>query len=432
MKNIKLFLDFFSQNKIKMLAIFIVMSSAMVLLANTIIQNNYYQYTTSFFCKDELKDTIFVQAAYVFELSLTDEDGNLYEDHYSEEYQTKYQEIKEQLSNEPIPQKTQEFSAVDNVYYSYYTLGEYYTDDISVEIAPNDTYQVFDLMLSDGTWFQNCEQESEYPNAVLCGNIYKDVKIGEDIEITINGQNLKVHTIGKVQAPYYTIDVRLFSDSASNMTFNTSAYTKNRVFLLNNDFTQSVISKLNIHLFTDGSFFVSFKDSATQEEKDDYFDYISQYGGQAFPAYLDTNTIVENTIQDNQNRLLSSLPLSLFYMVIATFMMICIATIVAKKKLMEHYTYYLCGCSRKRSFLLLLSGLAAVGILSALIAFLYLIFSNYMVSLGIQSHLNILVDGSTYLYIFLYMLLIVLISLIIAFFSIRKYTPIELYRSKGQ
>ncbi len=408
------------------------MSSAMIIMSTTVAHNRYYQYATHFCSKDELKDSIFVQTHISFRENITDENGKPYEDYSSEEYQEKYNQIYQKLLNEPVQQKSREFSAVKGVY-SYadeWSSPIYNSISTTIKLASEETYKLFDYSLSSGVWFQDCEQTSEYPNAVLCGDMYKDIQVGENIEIIVDTQTLKLHVIGKVKAPYYVLYFNQAANDAECINFNTSSSMENCIFLLDNDFTRNTIEQYNMHWDNMNTFFVSFKDDATQEEKDEYLNYLSQYGSNDWPAYLDTNTIVNNTVQDTQDKLLSSLPLSLFYIGIATFTLICISVITIKKKLAEHYTYYLCGCSRAKSFVLLVAGLFSVGIVSAIITFLYLLFMNYLLISGQNPYSEMLIDEYSYLYVFLYMIFTLLITLTVAFFSFRKHTPIELYKNK--
>ncbi len=155
-----------------------------------------------------------------------------------------------------------------NVYYFDYMLGEYNNKFATVQLSSKETYQVFDLVLSEGGWLYNCKQTSQYPNAVLCGYAYRDVKIGDDIEITINDQKFKVHTVVKVQSPYFAIFLGDSSSRPDGIHLCQSTHMNERVFLPDDDFTRNAIQA---PILTGENFFVSFKDNATQEEKKKYF-----------------------------------------------------------------------------------------------------------------------------------------------------------------
>ncbi|MGN0537566.1 MAG: hypothetical protein ACI4M3_06275 [Acutalibacteraceae bacterium] len=447
MKILKLFFDFFTHNKLKLFFLLVIMISAMIMLSETIGQVRYYLYEISFYAKDELKDSIFVQACHTFRYTILDETGHPYEDYDSEEYREKYDALEEQIENEDFPQKSKTFSAVEDVYCYAETSGEYNKNYTTIQLASEKTYEIFDYQLSSGTWFKDCKQTSPYPNAVVCGNVFRDVPIGSDIEIINHHNNrknsIKVHVIGKINPPYFTLDFsnRTVQNSIEGYGFRETARKTTCIFLLNNQFTQNYISDNqftsdnlhNLSYLTDSfsSFFVKFKETATEEEIDEYLNYISQYSGDSKydSAYADTNTVVEATRRYTKEIIINSLPLSLFYAVISTFTVVCVSSIIVRKKLLEHYTYYLCGCSRKKSFSLLASGLLYIGFIAFIITSLYLFFKKLII-IFLISYPETIIDQYSYLYIFLYVAVCLLLSLIIPFCTFRKYTPIELYRNK--
>lgn len=445
MKILKLFFDFFTHNKIRLFVLLVIMTSAMIMLSETIGQVRYYLYEMSFYAKDELKDSIFVQACHTFRNTIVDETGHYYEDQDSEEYREKYDALKEKIANEHLPQKSKTFSAVEDVYCYAETSGKYEENYTTIQLASEKTYEIFDYQLSSGTWFKDCEQTSPYPNAVLCGNIFRDVPIGSDIEILGQYNNsIKVHVIGKISPPYLTLNFNHLTvqNSVEGYGFRETARKTTCIFLLNNQFTQNYISDNqftsdnlhNLFYLTDSfsSFFVKFKETATEEEINEYLDYISQYcdkNDTYDTAYTDTNIAVEATQRRTETIILYTLPLSLFYAVISTFTVVCVSSIIVRKKLLEHYTYYLCGCSRKKSFALLAFGLFYIGFIAFTITSLYLFFKKLIIMFLISSPETI-IDQYSYLYIFLYAAVCLLLSLIIPFCTFRKYTPIELYRNK--
>ncbi len=435
MKILELFSDFFTHNRIKLYFLLIIMASAMIMLSESIGQIRYYQYEKSFFLKDELKDSIFVQVGYTYTDMIADENGNPY-DWNSEEFNEKYNILREQIKNEHLPQKSKTFSAVEDVY--YYTESRfaalYEKESAYIQFASEKTYEVFDYQLSAGSWFKDCEQTSRYPNAVLCGILFKNVPIGSDIEIDYEGSKFKIHVIGKISSPYLTFNFSYATMSNSENTngFSETACKTTSIFLLDNQFTQSYLSEyvpeqcMYEWKRDFNSFFVKFKEKASKEEIDMYLDYLSQYSNN---AYVGTNALVECTQEYVKGVMIDNVPLSLFYAIISTFTIVCVSSVIVRKKLSEHYSYYICGCSRKKSFALLAAGLSYIEFVSFILTSAYLILKSVVI-LYVVPNPHIIIDPYSYLYAFLYAAVCLLLSLIMPFWTFKKHTPIELYRNK--
>ncbi|MDD6489449.1 MAG: hypothetical protein PUG48_06530 [Clostridia bacterium] len=431
MKHLKVFLSFFENNKIKIAALILIMVSAIIIISTTIGQYRYNQYTTSFFEKEELKNSLCVQTNITNQLGFETDDSDI----SNNGIDSLIQQSGKKTFGEDVFKKLYEFAAVKDVYSSFSIYANYNKTDTYLTLASKETYDVFDYRLSSGCWFSKCEQSSEYPNAVLCGNIYENVKVGSDIDIQLFDNNtITVHVIGKVQAPYYTFSFKSNSSDAEGFAGSTKkAITSTRIFLVNDDVTKRALSKFSQKIedvYTEySSLFVTLKKDASQQEIKEFKDYLSN-SGKSPSAYFDTNELVEYMHKIDADSLKASLPLSLFYIIIATFTLMCVSVIIVKRKLSEHYTFYLCGCSRIKSFMIMLCGILSVSCLSAIIASIYLFLTNCLVASGNNPYASIFIDGYSYLYIWIYAITASLMSLIIPFFTFRKNTPIELYRKR--
>lgn len=435
MKNFRVFLSFFTNNKIKIVALIVIMVSAIIIISTTIAQYRYNKYTTGFFEKNELKNSICVQTNIADRLGGTEASDKLKDG----EIDSFIQESSSKLFEEDVFQKLYKFLAVKNVYGSFLIHAEYNKTITSVNFAPKETYDVFNYRLSSGCWFDECEQSSEYPNAVLCGNIYENVQVGNNVDIQLADVNNKtytvtLHVIGKVQAPYYTFDFTSKSSDAEYFAAqNKSADISQSIFLLDDDVTKKAFGEISKNVndinIEYPNFFISFKEDASQQKINEFKDYLSK-SGEASAAYFDTDEMVKYMRQIDIESLKDSLPLSLFYFVIATFTLICVSAVIVKRTLSEHYIFYLCGCSRIKSFMIMLCGILSVSFLSAITASVYLFLTNNFIASGNNLYATVFIDEYSYLYIWIYAVAAALISLIIPFFTFRKNTPIELYRKR--
>ncbi|MBQ5564362.1 MAG: hypothetical protein IIT39_13385, partial [Clostridia bacterium] len=103
---------------------------------------------------------------------------------------------------------------------------------------------------------------------------------------------------------------------------------------------------------------------------------------------------------------------------------------MVRKNMNEHYIYYLCGCSRKKSFGIIISGILSIGLISALIASGYILYRQYVVANEIEIYSQAYFDSLSIIAVFGYVILITVIGSLIPFLLMMKNTPIEMYRKR--
>ncbi len=452
-KTVRMFLDFFSGNILKSLALIIILSSALVIISNQIANYRYMIESIAYIESDYFKDSILVQTG-AFELN--------YSDFMYASEDEDFLKLCDKVQNEKILEKSKNFSAVKSVYgyNTYFGRYDIYPDDVNVKVSNAETCRAFCYPLSSGTWFDGAEQNGEYPNAVICGSMFDNVSVGENIDIFIpaHDKNLKIHVIGKVAAPYYNFRFSGGGNSYEAFDIENNLITSNSVFLLDNDITNRQLKDLG--LVDNGqigglgeNFIVKFKEDATKEEIKEYTDYITDLMGDEnevrenikrlgngefsdediiyTPPYFEVNDIVRNG-NENLNQKVSNnlIPQSLFYIVVSTVVFLIVSVFMVKKKLDEHFIYHICGCSRKKSFGMMLSAIILIGVISAAVTSVYIAIQQYLISANIIKYSYIYFDIYSYLFVIVYVIVVSLICVIIPYIVFAKNTPVELYRKR--
>lgn len=451
MKFLKLFGMFFHKNILKSLALLIISTSMCIILATIAANYNYYFQSIRFFQTDEMlySDSvgIYDDFRYLCTTFLTSQTGD-------EDIPYTMDDYNEDCANfifSDVYGQIEKLSAVERVYsYTVTSNGynAYNNADFQMICSDEATYKLWNYSLSNGTWFWNTEESSEYPNVVLCGSIFENVSIGDNIDITLNNEPYTVHVIGKVAAPYHFI--RLGGSEISLDTFSST------IFVLKDEKTVGYFGK-QILRYPEPAI-VNYKDSATKEEIEQCREFYRSFFTNENPYFsFDMETVAEmagveevknmitvyepmkEKVERAENSVMTTLAATikqdLIMPLIATFMFMALSVLLVRKKQRDYYIYYFCGCSKRKTFLISLAGIASIAIIAGLICIGYMMWRTYIISHGMVTggEYQYVFDTTVHLAVWGYLVLCVLLSCIIPFRMIfsKKSSLISLYR-KGR
>ena len=440
MKKIKLFSFFFSGNIIKTLCLITILGLSLIMMSDHLAFFRYNIMSASYINSDYFKNAIYVQVYNSFLINYQLENQELAEKNI-DEYNKTFLEKMLKMVDINFFEKSKTYPAVEDVYGYSYLGGTYdvYTDDtLKICFGSENTYRAFKYPLSSGTWFDAATQKSEYPNAVVCGYNYNSVRVGDDIEIQLYDVNdqpdykVKVHVIGKIAAPYYNFQLGGAASDVEAFAQNEALFTSNSVFLLDNELSKKQFTDFYLeHMFVDDNFIVRFRNNASQDEIKEYLDFIGQYSeGSLVPAYFNVDDVVKYTNEAVWDAISEKMPSTVMYIAFSTLSMLIIVILMVRKNMNEHYIYYLCGCSRKKSFGIMISGILSIGLISALIASGYILYRQYVVANEIEIYSQAYFDSLSIIAVFGYVILITVIGSLIPFLLMMKNTPIEMYRKR--
>ncbi len=452
-KFLKLFGMFFHKNMVKTIALLVVFVSMCIIVSTTLASYSYYFKSISFYQKDEIINSDYIQIynkfseIWQFNMMATQEpeDGS-----YGLEV---FNKVYRKLVDSDVYGQIEEFPAVDDVYsYTVCETGYNLYNDVSFKMlcAEKATYQLFDYSLSNGNWFWDTTESSIYPNVVLCGTLFENVDVGNDIDITLNNKHYMVHVIGKVAAPYRVIRF----DSSERHTYESLETTGNTIFVLNDKKTVNYFGEQILYYPDDA--IVVYKSDATEKEiadcrafyesyftnENSYFDFdieefMEEYG-EVFAevkTFEPTTDKVKKSFDIMTEDFFDNLFESLLLVLISTFMLVALSMLLVRTKQRDYSIYYLCGCSKRKTFLISLAGIASIAVVAGLICTGYMIWKTYIISQGLfmGGEYRYIFDIPVYLGVWGYLALCVLVSCIIPFRMIfsKKSSLISLYR-KGK
>ena len=402
----------------------IIITSACVILCTSIAHLNYYYSSLSYFQKIGSKaDDVNIHDPYCQAVSKIDEPEKYLEFIKNDIYG--------QIRKQPAVDKIYDIVDVPFVEYNN-------NDNIDATFANIDTYDVFNLPLADGCWFSSTEQTSEYPNAVVCGSAFVNVKVGSDIEILYSSypsekKPYKIHVIGKVAPPYHTITLGCTS-------YNDAMMVRNEIFFLNNELSYNIFGDAMMgSQICPPSAIVKYKDSATEEDiekcREFYNSFFDEFNLEyQYKLYTPCEILINDGLSEINYYIKTTVTKDLVFIGVASFMFIIMTVIMVKNKLREYYIYYFCGCSKKKTFLISIAAILSIAVVAGIICSAYMMISSYMVANGTAMYAasEYIFSGNCYVIMWAYLLLNVLISCIIPFVILvrKKMTLITLYHQK--
>lgn len=288
--------------------------------------------------------------------------------------------------------------------------------------------KIFEQNLKKGEWLHTSDEltDTEYIEGIVVHNkMKKDVEIGDIISLKTNDQELKVKVIG------ITGDVTFlpyFGHSGTGVTTDDFFNFFNEIILLNKNCISEEqyedCKNNDFNVFNDlSNFILSIKKDATESEKSQILDYLSQYG-----SYVTYDEIMEDTNDQISKQIKEMFPLPIFLLLVSTISMISVSAAAIHRSMREHSVYYLIGCSKRRSIATIITTLLIIFCIPTLInLILAIFFPNFLRTANIY-YIDYIINISCTVPVIIYLIIIaaILTFMPIAFYS--KHSPLSFYR----
>ncbi len=434
MNKLRLFFQFFNKNILKSLALFIIFVGSGIIISDMVSRVEFNMQAVGFFQGDGIENSDVVSVYRTFEWCFlqkqepTDQNGDTF--YYAADELNK---AKAEFVKKDVYAQIKNLPAVDKVFsYTIEGFKAFNYKDISVPMcfADMDTYNRFSYRLSDGCWFGEYDNSSPYPPVVLCGSEFDDFNIGDDIEINyyVSEKKHKVHIIGKVAAPYMTIDSYNLGDFYRSLTY------ESRVFMLNDERTVAEFGEQIKRNPT--SAIVQYKRDATPEDiqkcRDFYCSFFSEEDLKQIDVYEPYDEMLEYSktyFDGNVNAILKS---GLLYAFIAAFMLVVLTVLMLRSKQKEYNIHLILGRTKLQIFMQSLFGILFIAIAAGIVCTIYLVLLNSALSHGFMNTYgefnNRYAGPLTYSVLWGYIVIVTLIASIIPYIMVfrKKMTLITL------
>lgn len=432
-KQFKLIGEFFYKNTVKTIILIFIITIICFILSMITGKYSYEYEKISYFDKPELSNADFIEVYSVYSIRWSEYVNQRIDEGESEKimYMNLYQDEIDKFIKSDVYKTIENMSAVDKIYYydqTGYNDGSYEENDIQLMFANEDTYKLINYDLSDGCWFGETEQTSEYPNVVVSGAAFKDAKVGSNIEITYLNKPYTVHVIGKVASPYQTLYSMPDHFGISNTYFEPT----NRIFLINDENAVNIFGETIKE--NPSAAIVKYKENAAESEIDDvrkYCDFITDDFFKTFLYSADYSlrpyTPVKQVIQSDMTTLNQNAKNNILkvveFLAIGLIIFVFISVLMIRKKKKELNVLYLYGCSRKKIFGIFVSSLTVPTLLIGILMTVYMLVYQYINANRLfksDEFTGYLFTQYNYLLLWGYLLLCFGITCIIVWFMIIK------------
>ena len=199
----------------------------------------------------------------------------------------------------------------------------------------------FKPILVSGKWLDSIDKDANTLHLVVSKN-YNSITTGDKFELTVGetGKTLKVEIIGELmdgavifKRPQKLSDVTKIDSCFIN--YKISDEENNPPIVIA---SQEELDKLEIYSYIDKCAFVSLKDKATNEEKEELENALELAGG-----CKDMDDIKQNSLVDVRKDLIFLTPIVFGVLIFTIVTIICMSAINAKKQLRSYGIYYTCG-----------------------------------------------------------------------------------------
>jgi hypothetical protein len=413
MKLLKMISNFYSRNKISSVLLLILFCAAMLVANFAIGRYRYFTYTQKIFTNSGLNHSVYFMPAGFGPDAIT-----LPPHEYSKKVDAYHQKIKS------FPAVRSVISAPWNGSFTFQNVaGSGYT------LYSDELLKAFPLRITSGRSLDvtsNSDPDSNNGiDAVLCGYMYHNIKIGDTFTVKLHPYkssqytDVKIHAIGKMDDPAYTVSLGFGGTSVQA----DELFDKGSVVILRK--TQKLLAFLQENstpqMFE--NFFVDLKPKSTEKEINDCVQYLNQQG--RFVTYdkikTDTDEAVSRTLKQE-------LPMPFFFLFVSTISLISISILFIYKNLRENSIYYLCGCSRRKSFGYMAAGIGLISLLAGGVNIIIMKNIGSLVWNGFLSVDPMIVDNKSILFIVFYELIVLILSIGIPYTVYRRFSPIETYR----
>ncbi len=303
--------------------------------------------------------------------------------------------------DESVISELETMSGIDELYTYRGVLAEFSYKDtpINVVLTNTEMFQNYDLMDAE-TYFSETGVENDVLQGIYVGDFLSS---DSDIELSFNGELMKVNLIGKIKSPYY---VPSFLNGGSKVTSYDVMYQgSDTIFIKDSPEVQKIFKEKSILRYYN-NFLLIFEENLEDSEKQSVLDYLDKQN----LSYSDYETIMANSEEITTETLRRSIPLPLYLVVLSTMLTWCFSVLFLHKKMELILTFYLCGCSKKNGYLIMSVALGLIGALATVINFVILTVMKIGMDRGTMVIDNFTVEGSSFVCLLCYWLILLFLS----------------------
>lgn len=229
-------------------------------------------------------------------------------------------------------------------------------------------------------------------------------------------KELKLAVSGIASAPAFTPD---FTTSGTAVSANQLLSDKPVILAEKTEKNLEVIKNATT-VVPHVNMLVLFSESATEEQREYVIKALK--GLESVRTYEE---LMANTDAAVALSLSRTLPIPMFLMLVSTLSFLSLSVLMIYQKQQEFAVAYLCGSSKRKNIMIAALSLGVVVLGAVVIAKVLRVFCGQLRSQGLLPVWKVLIDGRVMGVTAFYLIVLLLMSLLIPYFMIRRFTPIE-------
>lgn len=403
MKRIRLILLSFSKMKGALFFLIILITLALFVLLYLTGVIRYYGYSIERLEAAELENAVYWKIN--VDESVYNDGGLMAENSY----------IKDALD------EMSEFPSVNEVITLKQYMGLSFTKELGYEIFPynDDMLKRFEPPV-DGEWLTETYTEDGAIQVVLAGPAFDAYDIGDTIRVNEDHHAIDIYVSGKVPFPWYTLS---FRNSSTDILAHYLMVEDNIIIVKDDPSLAKLLDPEGELIFYPETAIVILDEEMTESEQEDVSNMLNAYG-----SYDTYDEIMANSRDAFRTELTWVLPIPLFLFFSAIGCTFSIASLYVLRNIENQVIFFLCGCSRRRSILLLGQGLIFICLIPALINSAFAVLYPSLKKSELLNLGDVIIDYSAIKIILLFLVIMISLLLLIPIFIYRKHSPQQMYR----
>ena len=299
-------------------------------------------------------------------------------------------------------------------------LKNFENSSVMVDIYSPQMVENFQLDLKEGRWFSKSNIDVE---AVICGSKVEHIKIGDLIKLDFGINAIVVGKVAYNKVPHFS---GIGSSGTSDSLFR--SVDESRIILNKPGGLNEVINKLrsagkNRNMI---AFIIKCREEVSEN---DINSVLNTYFIDNGLTHISVQKIIDNTDIMLEETMKEILPIPIFLLLISSISLLSISAIMIQRSMNDHAKFYLLGCSKKRSILILIlieSIFLWIPFVTNII--LALCFPDFLRKDTMWDLSDAIISFQSFLPLIIYTVIIGMILALMPLIYYKKYSPLTFYR----
>lgn len=396
MKKLRLLFQFYQRSVLILLLITVIMTVSCFSLLYTVGTVRYATYTRKLFAK------VIPENSYCVSLDSVTTFGSDDFAAYTEEQQ----DFLDKLKENPL---------IDTLSYMYMGTLNYSKEE-----------QLMILVYNSALWSRFSMGTDRITDGIACisaNPLMEDIEDSQHVSLysAWNSQAapLELCMASHVPYPYY---IPAFISTSNRLSANEFISSGNFIIIEETEETLSQLKRMSF-FYLGLNVFITFHEEAPRAETEAMIQTLqNDFWVESFTE------ILQNTDESIEHRLSKALPIPLFLLTVSSASFLSVSVLLFHKRRKEYAVYYLCGCSRRKRFLLSLSALGIPALLAALLNVLFLLFYPALSRIRALRFDEILFDNTSILLVLLYLFSMLMLCTLLPLVQLRNKSEIDIFR----